>query len=411
MKSHVGSKSLLTLFGAGVISALGCGTNPEPTSVVCTDFRAGADMSKSTFGVTGELQRPYVAFAQAAGDLAAVANEMLRDVGAACQGLAIELGADPEDARTRGKLEPEAVRAWCRIAAEHFVTVKPKLDGSSFAVMVTTPKCTTDTDFQTTCEKRCTVQATCTEASVEQRCPVEGREGICSGVCSGICTGSESAAAECEGTCSGTCFGTCAAEGTGGASGSAMDDGADCSTGCACTTLCKGTCTAACTPAAGGAHCDAICSGGCSEPMRAQTCTQPLTPPTCKGDVDCQKSCEASGAARAVCPQGSLRVSIDPEARKRADVARVVGALERHLPAIFLAARGRAKVLEDGASDVLDTAGNILNRADQLGPMGAACGMLIGQTGDEAKTSLNAALAGSKDLAHAVTGERTTDAP
>jgi hypothetical protein len=96
---------------------------------------------------------------------------------------------------------------------------------------------------------------------------------------------------------------------------------------------------------------------------------------------------------------------IDSAARSDAELTRIAAALERHLPAVFLAARGRAKVLADGASDVLDSAGHILSRADELGPMGAACGMLIGETGDEARKSLNAALGGSQDLANAVSGD------
>lgn len=402
--------ALSSLVSAVATVMSGCGTNPEPTSVVCTDFRAGADLSSSTFGVTGELQRPYVAFAQAAGDLSGVANQMMHDVGAACQGLAIELGADPADARVRDKAETDAVRAWCKIAAERFTSVRPRLEKAHFLVQVVTPRCTTDTTFQLACEARCRAgTAACTEASPEERCPVEGREGICPGECTGTCTGSESAPAACEGSCSGTCFGTCGASDGGDGKGDHGDKATDCSAGCACTQTCKGTCTAACTLAERGpGHCDAVCAGKCSVPMVAATCTKPLAPPTCAGDVDCQKSCSASGAARASCPDGSLSVVLDAGARRDMETARIASALERHLPPVFLAARGRAKVLADGASDILDSAGHILTHADQLGPMGAACGMLIGETGDEARKNLNAALGGSQDLAHAVTGDAMT---
>jgi hypothetical protein len=396
-----------SVLGALAAFLPGCGTNPASTSVVCTDFRAGADLSGSTFGVTGDLQRPYGAFAQAAGDLAAVANQMLRDVGASCQGLAVELGADRNDPRTSGKGERDAVRAWCKIAAERFDAVKPQLTRAAFVIRLATPKCTIDTGFQEDCEKKCAAQPTCTEPSIEERCPVDGREGVCPGMCTGTCTGSETAPAACEGSCSGTCFGTC-----GDANQPDDENGAtDCSMGCTCTKVCKGACTAACNLPAAGAHCDALCAGGCSEPMRAFTCNKPLAPPKCAGDVDCQKSCSASSAARAVCPAGSLTVDVAASARNDEKVAQIVGALERHLPAIFLAARGRASVLESGASDLLDSAGRILNRADELGPMGAACGLLIGQTGDEARRNLTAALGGSKDVTHAVAGDDVAPPP
>lgn len=407
---------MASMLGGFAFLIAGCGTSPEPTSVVCTDFRAGADLSGSTFGVTGDLQRSYGAFAQAAGDLASVANTMLRDVGAACQGLAVELGADPADPRTLGLLEPEAVRAWCKIASERFTKVRPQLARVHFAVQVVTPKCTVDTTFQVACEARCREVASCTEASTEDRCPPEGRAGICAGTCTGTCTGSETAPAACEGKCGGTCFGTCGKAGQSAASTPSVaapepaDDAMDCSTGCVCTSVCKGDCTAGCELPKGGTPCNATCTGGCSEALVAQTCTMPLAAPTCAGDVDCQKSCGASSSARASCPDGSLAIIVDESARDDRAIAQIIGAMDRNLPAIFLAARGRAKILADGASDLLDSAGRILQRTEEIGPMGAACGMLIGQTGSEARKNLNAALGGSKDVANAVSGDDVADA-
>lgn len=337
--------------------AVGCGTSPESTSVVCTDFRVGADLSGSTFGVTGTLERPYSAFAQAAGDLAAVANAMLRDVGASCKGMAMELGAAADDPRTVDKSEPEAVRAWCAIAAERFEAVRPKLNAAGFAVKVSPAKCTIDPTFQESCEAKCRTDVQCTERSLLDRCPADARAGICNGTCVGTCTGTETEAEPVDGACVGMCFGTC------------------------------------------------------SEPMVAETCTATLEPPKCAGDVDCQNSCTASTAARAACGSGSLRVTVNDAAERDPSMLRIVGAVERHLPAIFLASRGRADLLADGTSDLLDSAGHILGRSSEIGPMGAACGMLIGQTSSEARKNLNAALAGSNALAKAVTGEPTKAPP
>ena len=50
IRSITAGASLICLVG---LLGVGCGTDPQPTSVVCTDFRAGADLSNSTFGVTG----------------------------------------------------------------------------------------------------------------------------------------------------------------------------------------------------------------------------------------------------------------------------------------------------------------------------------------------------------------------
>jgi hypothetical protein len=68
-------------------------------------------------------------------------------------------------------------------------------------------------------------------------------------------------------------------------------------------------------------------------------------------------------------------------------------------------------VLSDGASDVLDSAGHLLLHADALGPMGAACGMLIGETGEEARKNLSAASTGSQALTHAVAGDTIVPPP
>lgn len=387
----------MALCAAAATSAAGCGTEPEANSVVCTDFRAGADLSRSTFGVTGDLQRPYVAFAQAAGDLASVANQMLRDVGASCQNLAVELGASAADPRVVDKAEPEAVRAWCELAAERFIVAKESLaaEGADFVVQVVVPKCSADALFQVACEAKCRADATCLEAPVEDRCPVDAREGICTGTCMGTCTGSETAPAACTTKCTGVCFGSCGAE----------KDAIDCSAGCACAAACTGSCTASCEPPRGGGICNAVCSGGCTAPMAAQTCTKPLAAPRCAGDVDCNKSCAASSAARALCPTGSLAITVEPRELRDQRLVQLVGVLDRNLPAIFLAARGRAQALSDGASDLVGTAGNILKRSNDLGPMGAACGMLIGQTSSEARKNLDAALGGSKTVAHAVLGD------
>jgi hypothetical protein len=341
--------------------------------------------------------RPYAAFAQAAGDVAAVGQTMIRDVGDACEGLAIELGADPSDPRTLGKLEPDRVRAFCAIAAERYARVRGKLAAAKLELRIVTPRCTVDAAAQTACEARCQYDAACVEPPAAERCPAEARTGICAGVCTGTCLGSETAFAACAGTCSGTCYGSCGR-------GEHVED---CAGGCSCRSTCVGRCSAACELPPEGATCDAPCAGTCSLPLTVTACAAALEGPRCSGDLDCQNSCRAIAAARATCPEGSLAVITSDDARKDPEVARIVGALERHLPPIFLASRGRAKVLAENASDLLDAAGNILKRTGDIGPMGAACGILIGQTGGEAQKNLNAARAGSNMVADAVTGERS----
>lgn len=341
-----------TLVLGTTLAIAGCGTDPATTSVVCTDFRVGADLSGSTFGVKGTLEKPYSAFAQAAGDLASVANTMLRDVGASCRGMASELGAPGDDPRVVNKEEPDAVRGWCAIASERFATMRPMLAAAGFELKVAAAKCTIDPVFQTSCEARCRDDVRCEEKPTIERCPADARAGICDGKCTGTCTGTDT-------------------------EGAPVDD----------------------------ADCVGMCFGRCSAPMLAETCTATLEPPTCKGDHDCVNACLASTVARAACGGGSLEVVLNDEAKKDPKIQRIVGAVQRHLPPIFLAARGRADLLAEGTSDLLDSAGRILGRAEEIGPMGAACGMLIGETSSEARNNLRAAITGADALSAAVTGE------
>lgn len=376
-----------------------CGTNPAATTVVCTDFRAGADMSEAHFGVGPAVERPYAALAQAVGDITVVANTMMRDVGASCERLAIELGSDPEDPSTVGKSDLDRVKAWCDLAGARIDAVHARLEAAHFVLRADAPRCAIDLGYVTDCQARCQLDPKCVEAKPEDRCPTGDVQGLCPGVCTGTCAGSETAPVACAGTCAGTCFGDCHR------AGKDSDKNVEtCTDGCTCAGDCVGVCTDGCATGPEGARCDAPCLGTCSVPLVGRACGGNLTPPRCPGDDDCVKSCEAAGAARAACSGGSLAVSIDDAARSDADLSRVVGALERNLPAIVFAARGRAQLLSDNANHLIDAAGHILAKSEDLGPKGASCGMLIGMTGSAADDNLRAALHGAKRVVHAVDG-------
>jgi hypothetical protein len=84
-----------------------------------------------------------------------------------------------------------------------------------------------------------------------------------------------------------------------------------------------------------------------------------------------------------------------------ADVARIVNALERHLPAVFLAARGHGDSLSSEVTKMIDEAGKLLTHAEELGPKATACGILIAQTGDQASRNVSASLAGARAVTKA----------
>ncbi len=372
---------------------VGCNTNPDPVTVFCTDFSVGADFSKKSFGVSGQTEKPYVAFAQAVSDMAIMGSTLVDEVEASCRDLAVTLGATADDRRLVGVVSPARARVWCDIAAEKIRANRAMLRSAELSLWFTTPGCVTDTDYQASCESRCRTDAACVEASVVERCAAADVVGTCSGKCTGKCSGAEDAPASCDGQCSGTCDGDCL---------DGVSPVEDFVSGTSCSARCVGKCNAVCVFAEDStAACDAPCRGGCEGTLSAPSCVGALEPPRCTGDADCQKCCKASAAARASCDGGALGVSVAEGATEDRSVAELVQSFERNLPTIFLTARGRGEILRSNASSLVDTAGRLLAH-DDIGQMGAACGLLMAQTGEAASDNVKAALDGAKKVAGAV---------
>ncbi len=380
------------LFLVGALSG-GCDTNPDPVTVFCKDFNVGKDLSAASFGVSGQVARPYVAFAQAVSDMAISGSTLLEEVESACMDIGVRCGADPSDPRLAAVVMPERVRVWCDLAAEGIRAKREPLRAAKFSMWFEAPGCVLDTAYQTTCEGRCRNDLSCVEAPERERCKAEDLVGTCAGRCTGTCQGSEEALVACDGTCAGSCYGECV-------------DGdiqvRDFDSGSVCSKRCVGGCSAGCIFAAGAeARCDAPCRGGCEGELGAPSCAGDLAPPRCAGDVDCQKCCKASAAARATCEGGALGVVVADTARQDPLLAPLVQSLERNLPTIFLTAKGRGEALKSSASSLVDAAGHLMSHED-LGQEGAACGLLIAQTGVAASDNLKIALEGAKRVASAV---------
>jgi hypothetical protein len=380
---------------AAIVGALvlGCNTNPDPVTVFCTDFSVGADLSSKSFGVSGEAEKPYVAFAQAVSDMAIMGSTLLDEVESSCRDLALTLGANESDGRLVGVASPARARVWCDIAAEKIRTKRAMLRSANLSLWFTTPGCVTDTEYQASCEARCRTDVACVESSIVDRCAPADVVGSCNGKCTGKCSGAEDAPSSCDGECSGTCEGDCL-------------DGRvsvpDFESGTSCPARCVGKCNAVCVFAADSrGSCDAPCRGGCEGTLSAPSCVGDLAPPRCTGDADCQKCCKASAAARASCDGGALGVSVADGATVDRAVAEAVQSFERNLPTIFLTARGRGESLRKNASALVDTAGRLLAH-DDIGQMGAACGLLMAQTGEAASDNVKAALEGAKKVATAI---------
>src|SRR2546430_782817 len=81
-----------------LISACNPSDNPVAAAqngLCCTKFVVGADMTGVDFGLTGQVDGKFKAFAQAGSDLAAVASASLTDVALACENIARDVGATP----------------------------------------------------------------------------------------------------------------------------------------------------------------------------------------------------------------------------------------------------------------------------------------------------------------------------
>jgi hypothetical protein len=401
----------LALAAAVALALVACGTNPEPTTFVCTAFRPGADLSKADFGAPPEIAVAYGALAQAAADMSVVSASLVIRAQSACVDLALGLGAKEADARLSAARDRTGVKDSCAIAAERVATARASLAAAGVIVRPLAPRCPVDADVLGDCEARCKADPGCAEAPSLERCAPEDREGACAGACSGACIGSELAPASCEGTCEGTCFGVCddgkKASGESGESGEASAKArADACAGAGC--VCKGTCTGRCSatckprPGKGGFACDGACRAGCSGPLANAKCAGELAPPRCKGDVDCQAACAASASARATCEVAAVAVSIADHAKVSADLARIVGVLERDLPVLVVANSDHARAMKERASSLVDAAGRLLAKTQDLGTEAAACGLVMGQAGTEAKDDLTAVSGAAQQVIEAL---------
>jgi len=351
----------------------------------CSAFQPGTDMTTADFGVDASIQGQMAAFANATGDLSAVAGTAMADVTGACRNIATDLGNDPNDAGANGKTGVDLLNFWCGAAtAKITATVSVSVQGS-LTLSVTPPECSVSVTAQASCQGGCDVSG---------KCDVKANPPTCTGgqvelSCTGSCTGSASATIDCSGSCSGTCSGSCVAQGgvdcTGKCDGTCTAKaGVGTGTGAQADGTCNGTCSGTCSVTAPGVKCSGTCSGKCDAtcaPPQGQAtvncsagCSGSATPISCKGgkleggckvDASCQANCNASAQAKATCTPPS--VSIQGSIKAGADVqfAALVTTLKTNLPALLLVIQAQGKSfaadiqasIQGGAS--LTTSGNL----------------------------------------------------
>lgn len=374
--------------GCGAVNSLG-----NPTSgLCCTDFKVGADLSGADFGVDASIKGQFKVFAQAAGDLSAVATSSLDDVTNACHAIATAGGknADKEQ-QAASRTTKERVDFWCDLAEAR---IKAAFSAAgSIKVHAQAPKCEASVKATANCQANCDVKGGCDVNANPPKCEGGKLEVSCSGGCQAEAPGASIA---CEGGCTGKCEGSCSAEGgvavdcEGKCEGTCEGAGGAGTNGIQADGTCKGKCKGTCTMKAGvKATCSGSCKGSCDAKCEAKVkggsvkcdgkCDAKAEPISCKGgtlkascevDAKCDANCNASAQAKAECTPPTVNVAV--AGNVNAEVNAVVEALKVNLPKILVVFQARGKSFIDMTGDVSASASAVVDPG-KLGVKGTAC--------------------------------------
>lgn len=376
-------KNLLTwpvlVAGLALPALMNCSDGANGNPLTCDEFKGGAS------AVAGlSIDGKFKAFVTAAADLQTVATTMRTEVKTACIGIATALSAD--DTWTAKGDTDDAVTAACAAASGKIDAVLKANANANATITVSGGQCSVDADAQFSCEGQCKADVSCTEPMLEARCDPGNFSAVCDAECKGsaTCQGSATVSAECQGSCeaecTGTCSGSCSGTVTGGCDGmctgtcdgKATPDGgmANCAGTCEgkctqpkATATCTGKCEASCKGKCNGnckleananVKCGAMvsCKGGCTTSYTAPKCEAELKPPMCMGDASCQASCSGRAQVNAKCTKPTVKIVYSASTD---DLVKLKGALETHLPAIWLAAKAQGELAVSAAGKVATT--------------------------------------------------------
>lgn len=404
------------LLGAVLLVSLLAACEENPLSALCcTEFKVGADLSSTDFGLTGEVRGQFLAFAQASSDLAATATAAIHDVQAACRNIAIELGAlETEVAAADLRPERESTSSLCALAATEIrsrVTARIAVD-----VAFEPPVCDVSVQARARCEGNCTASGTCDVRANPPVC----RGGTLEISCRGDCTATGSATVHCEGACTGSCQGSCVAQGgvrcNGRCEGTCTADGSATGQAFDAQGNCVGTCQGTCAATPPGVQCSGACNGSCDATCRAQgnatvtcdgECSGDFEPIRCQGgtleggcdvQASCKANCDASASARAECRPPVVRIvasaAVDPE------LGRAIQVLEANLPPLVVVLRARGQTFVDLvarlAQSTAETGSAVIS--GELNARATACLLPIGSTIGEAAANAKVSVEASGDL-------------
>jgi hypothetical protein len=390
---------LIAMVAIGMVAGTnGCSTSdiPGPSALCCTAFQPGTDMSTADFGVDASIKGQMSAFANATGDLSAVAGTALADVTSACRNIAVDMGDDPTGGTggatggANGKSGVDLLNYWCDEAANSVTTVI-KASGT-VTLTVVPPECDVSIQATASCQGSCDVSGSCNVQANPPTCT----GGTLEASCTGTCTASASAPTfDCTGSCSGTCSGSCTVQ-TGGVDCTGKCQGTCTAkagvgngTGAQADGTCQGSCTGTCSVTAPSATCSGTCSGQCNANCTAApgqasatcsgTCSAKATPISCKGgklsggcqvDANCQANCNASAKAKASCTPPSVTLVATGTASASFNTLAIT--LQKNLPALINVILGQGKDFADDISAAIQ-GGATLTTSGSLGAGGTIC--------------------------------------
>ncbi|MFO0615017.1 MAG: hypothetical protein U0414_20675 [Polyangiaceae bacterium] len=300
------------------------GTNPLD-QLCCKDFKPGTNMLAVDWGLDATGNAEFGAAMQAVGDFSATAQGMINDLGVACKGMAIDMGADPEKI---DEADPNKFTvAWCAEAMSQLATLKAS---AQLSIVIQPPHCEASFSAKVDCQGKCdaTVECMYTPAELKASCSTGKLSGQCSAQCNGKCEGSANLAVTCNGHCEGSCEGNCST----GMMGSQCDG--------TCDGKCRGTCD---VDGSATATCEGTCTGDCSVEFTAPKCKGEFKPPnaSCEAKGSCEASCDASASAKAECTPPA----VDIEFTASTNVDQKVAALKKWLPQMYLIVEGKLGLL------------------------------------------------------------------
>ncbi len=426
----------LAFTGLTVVSlATGCGEDNPLGSVAdglcCKQFSVGADLSGADFGLEGEVDGQFKAFAQAGSDLAVVANGALLDVSVACENIARDMGADTakvDAAVVKGG--SAGVKDLCALATGQ---IKAKFGASgslkaTLAVDFQPPACTVSVNAQASCEGSCSVEGKCDAMATPPKC--EG--GKLTVECSGSCAGEANASVSCTGSCDAKCSGACSAKADvavdckGTCEGTCAAGGMTKGTGVQADGSCEGTCNGKCTYSAAfePPKCEGTCEGSCEGTCEAQAgvkftcdgkCEGEFEAPKCEGgelklacevDADCKANCSASASAKADCQPPSLAISYKVVGALTADaqveIEAGIASLKANLPNLLIVLKARGAAFAAGIEASAKAGVKLAEDPGELSGEAALCILPIAGALSEASGNFKASFEASASVVTSV---------